>query len=122
MAHNSIAHIERPMNSKFFNLALMIMWLTLCLGLVTREWWMSDGLKDRVTGPNTPVVIGVTALLAVWNFVRFFVSYRFSVSPGKPSPEVEEYRRKIRALSGEDPKVVNPEFNFDDNPPNNGHS
>src|SRR3954468_3205251 len=104
------------MNTKFFNLALMAMWLGICLGLLTREWWMPDGMKERVTGPNTPFVIGVAALLAMWNFMRFFVAYRFS-GPVGPSKEVEEYRRRIRAISGDDPKVTDPQLNFDDSPP-----
>ncbi|HEX3147625.1 MAG TPA: hypothetical protein VHR66_06040 [Gemmataceae bacterium] len=112
------------MNTKLFNLALMVMWLALCLGLLTREWWMPDAMRERVTGPNTPIVIGVAGLLALWNFMRFFIAYRFSAAPG-PSKEVEEYRRRIRALSGQDPKVTDPQLNFDDAPPDapprNGH-
>src|SRR5262245_33779487 len=101
------------MNSRVFNLALMVLWLVLFVGLLTREWWMPDDMRDRVTGPNTPVVIAVAGLLAVWNFVRFFVSYRFGPA-GRPSPEVEAYRRRIRDLSGGDPKVTDPQFRFDD--------
>ena len=104
------------MNTKLFNLALMVLWLVLCLGLLTREWWMPDDLREKVTGPQTPLVIAVAGLLAVWNFARFFVAYRFG-APTKPSPEVDEYRRKIRALSGHDPKVTDPQFNFDEPPP-----
>ena len=40
--------------------------------------------------------------------------------PGGPSPEVEKYRRRIREITGEDPKVTNPEFIFDDPPADNG--
>lgn len=103
------------MNTKLFNLALMVLWLVLCLGLLGRDWWMPDELRERVSGPQTPLVIAVAGLLAVWNFARFFIAYRFG-TPSAPSPEVEEYRRKIRALSGHDPRVVNPEFDFDDPP------
>jgi hypothetical protein len=112
------------MNTKVFNLALMTMWLVLCIGLLTRDWWMPDGLRDRINGPNTPVVIAVAGLLAVWNFVRFFVARRYA-PPGRLSPEVEEYRRRIRAISGEDPKVTDPQFKFDDDgssaQPRTGH-
>ena len=104
------------MNTKVFNLVLMILWLVLCVGLLTRDWWMPDGLRDRVTGPNTPVVIAVAGLLAAWNFVRFFVAHRYGPT-GRPSPEVEAYRRRIRAMSGHDPKVTDPQFRFDDDSP-----
>jgi hypothetical protein len=104
------------MNTKFFNLALMCLWLVLCLGLLTREWWMPDEMNEKVTGPQTPLIIVVAGLLAVWNFARFFVAYRFG-TPTRPSPEVEEYRRKIRALSGHDPQVTDPQFKFDAPPP-----
>lgn len=113
------------MNSKVFNLALMVMWLVLCVGLLIRDWWMPDGMRDRVTGPNTPVVVAVAGLLALWNFVRFFVAYRFGAA-GRPSAEVESYRRRIRSMSGTDPRVTDPQFQFDDDPsdapPRDGHS
>jgi hypothetical protein len=106
------------MNSKVFNLALMVLWLLLCVGLLTRGWWMPDEMRDRVAGPNTPMVIAVTGLLALWNLARFLVAYRFGTpalsSPARSSPEVEAYRRRIRAMTGEDPKVTDPQFKFDD--------
>jgi len=104
------------MNSKFFNLALMCLWLVLCLGLLTREWWMPDEMREKVTGPQTPLAIAVSGLLAVWNFARFVVAYRLR-APARPSPEVDAYRRKIRAMSRGDPKVTDPQFNFDAPPP-----
>jgi len=117
------------MNSKVLNLSLMILWLLLCLGLLTRDWWMPDEMRDRVSGPNTPMAIAVTALLAGWNLVRFLVAYRFGTpaqsSPARSSPEVEAYRRKIRTMSRGEPQVTDPQFKFDDEtpgpPPGNGH-
>ena len=113
------------MNSKFFNLALMCLWLSLCVGVLTRESWMSDEMREKIDRWNPPLVIGVAALLAVWNFVRFFVAYQFG-NPTKPSKEVEEYRRKIRTITGTDPKVTDPQFDFDgdlpDAPPRGSHS
>ena len=104
------------MNSKFFNLALMVMWLSLCLGLLTREWWMPDGMKDRVTGPNTPVVIGVAALLATWNFAASSSPIVSAVPPGRPRKSKSIAGRFARC-SGEDPKVTDPQLNFTDPPP-----
>ena len=103
------------MNTKFFNLALMVFWVVICLGLATRELWMPPGMLDWASGPRTPLIIAVSGVLALWNFMRFFVAWRFG-GPARPSPEVEAYRRKIRSISSEDPKVTDPHFNFDDPP------
>lgn len=104
------------MNSKVFNLALMAFWLLILLGLLTRDWWAGPELNDKLSGPQTPMVIMVAGVLAMWNFMRFFIAHKFSGPPAQ-SAEVEAYRRKIRGITGEDPKVVNPEFVFDDPPP-----
>src|SRR4051812_46868775 len=77
---------ERPMNSKLFNLALMCLWLTLCVGVMTREWWAPDGMRARIDTWNPTLVMAVSGLLAVWNFVRFFVAWQFR-GPTRPSPE-----------------------------------
>jgi len=103
------------MNARVFNLSLMVFWLVLCIGLWTREWWMPPGLLEKVSGTQTPLVIAVCGLLAVWNFMRYWAASRFG-KPTGPSVTVQEYRRRIRAITGEDPKVTNPEFNFDDPP------
>ena len=104
------------MNSKLFNLALMFLWLIVFVALLSRDLWMSDDLREKIEGPRLPLVIGLTGLLTLWNFTRFFIAHRFG-APTRPSPEVEEYRRKIRAISGHDPKVTDPQFSFDDPPP-----
>jgi hypothetical protein len=104
------------MNTKAFNLGLMIFWLALCVGLLTRELWMPPGLLDRASGPQTPLIIAVSAVLAVWNLVRFWIAHRFG-RPAQPSPTAEAYRRKIRSITGEDPKVTDPQFRFDDDLP-----
>ena len=103
------------MNTKVFNLALMAFWLLLCLGLLTREFWMPPGLLEKVNGPQTPLVAAVAGILAAWNLMRFWIAHRFP-HPTTPSPAVEQYRRKIRLISGEDPKVTDPQFRLDDSP------
>jgi hypothetical protein len=104
------------MNAKAFNLGLMIFWLIICIALLTRDFgWMPEALHEKVSGPQTPLVILLTGVLAAWNFMRFWVANRFG-SPPRPSATAEAYRRRIRSITGEDPKVVNPEFNFDDPP------
>ncbi len=103
------------MNTKIINLGLMIIWLMICIGLLTRDYWMPAGLKNEVSGPNTPLVISITAVLAVWNLMRFWVAQRFPKSPRvSPSPEAQEYRRRIRSQLGDDPRVTDPQFRFDD--------
>jgi len=104
------------MNTKVFNLALMVFWLLLCLGLLTRDLWMPAGLLEKVNGPQTPLVTAVAGVLAFWNFMRFWIAHRFT-RPVTPSPTAEAYRRKIRSITGEDPKVTDPQFRFDDAPP-----
>ncbi|MBO0700227.1 MAG: hypothetical protein J2P46_17640 [Zavarzinella sp.] len=104
------------MNTKVFNLGLMAFWLLLCLGLLTRELWMPPALLEKVNSPQTPLAIAVAGLLAVWNLMRYMMA-RPSRPPTGPSPAVEQYRRKIRTISGDDPKVTDPQFRFDDPPP-----
>ena len=103
------------MNTRVFNLTLMAFWLAICVGLLTRDFWMPAGLLDRVTGPQTPLLILVTGVLAVWNFMRYFVAQKFA-APTRPSPQAEEYRRRIRSKLGEDPRVTDPQFQFDEPP------
>jgi hypothetical protein len=103
------------MNAKVVNLTLLIFWLVLGIGLWTRDLWMPPGLLDKVSGPQTPLVIALCGVLAVWNLMRYWTARRFGV-PHTPSAAVQEYRRRIRSITGEDPKVVNPEFNFDEPP------
>ena len=101
------------MNTRILNLALMFVWLLICIGLLTRDLWMPADLHEKVSGPQTSLVIAVTAVLAVWNLMRFLVAPRFTAKP-QPSAELEEYRRRIRSRFGNDPKVTDPQFNFDD--------
>jgi hypothetical protein len=55
----------------------------------------------------------VAGVLALWNFMRFYISHRFT-APTQPSPMVEEYRRKIHRSDKPDPKVTDPQFKFDE--------
>lgn len=104
------------MNSKIFNLAFMFVWLLLCAAMLTRGWWMTDDMRENVSDQRAYLIVLVSVVFALWNFARFFAASRYAAS-AKPSPEVEEYRRRIRAMSGNDPKVTDPQFNFDDPPP-----
>jgi len=107
------------MSARIFNLALMFLWLLIAGGLLTRELWMTPELLEKVNSPNTPLVIALAGILAVYNFLRFILASR-PASPAQPSPQVTEYRRRIRAMSGEDPKVTDPQFKFDDDQPADG--
>src|SRR5438552_15303954 len=99
------------MNTKVFNLALMLFWLMICIGLLTRDFWMPEEMKEKVTGPNTPMVIAITGVLALWNLMRFWAASRFPARlQTTVSPEAEEYRRRIRARLGEDARVTDPQF------------
>jgi hypothetical protein len=106
------------MNTRLFNLALMFAWILLAAAMLLRDQWMSDGLREKIGDQQAYMVILVAIVFAFWNFARYFAArYR---SSSKPSPEVEEYRRRIRAISGHDPKVTDPQFNFDDPSPGRG--
>src|SRR5438067_1074082 len=103
------------MNTKVFNLALMIFWLMICVGLLTRDWWMPAEMNEKVSGRNTPLVIAVAGVFALWNVMRILVAYRLPARPSTTvSPEAQEYRRRIRARLGHDPRVTDPQFQFDD--------
>jgi hypothetical protein len=104
------------MNAKVFNLLLMFFWLAIFLSLLTRELWMPPAMLDKISGPHTPLAMALIGLLILWNGMRFWAA-RQSGGPPKESPTVNEYRRRIRAMGGEEPKVTNPEFAFDDSPP-----
>jgi len=106
------------MNPRVFNLCLALFWFAICIGLLTRDWWMPPAMQEKATGQQTPLVIALTAVLTLWNLMRFAVS-KWAASPPRESDQVADYRRRIRAISGEDPKVTDPQFNFDD-PPSTG--
>ena len=102
------------MNSKLFNLPFLILWVTLGVGMLLRDWWMPDDLRKRISDENAQLVMLVAAVFAAWNVTRLLAARR--MASDRPSPEVEAYRRKIRAMSGQDPKVTDPQFKFDDPP------
>jgi hypothetical protein len=106
---------ELFMNAKVLNWFFFLFWVGICAALLTREFWMPPDMLDRVSGPRTPLVIAFVVLLVLWRGMRLWVDYQFG-GPPKESPRVTEYRRRIRAITGEDPKVTNPEFVFDDPP------
>jgi hypothetical protein len=104
------------MNTRAFNFTLMLFWLLLGVGLLTRDWWMSDELKEKLSSQNLPMIIGLTFLLAGWNFVRFW-SIGARLSAPRESAETQQIRRKIRDTLGETPKVTDPQFDFGDPTP-----
>ena len=101
---------------RFFNLTLMAFWLAILAGLLTREVWMPALWLEKINRPQTPLVMVLAGVLAAWNLSRFWAARRPS-GPTKASPIAEEYRRKIRAISEDDPMVTDPQFNFEDSPP-----
>jgi hypothetical protein len=108
------------MNTRAFNFGLMLFWLVLGVGLITRSWWMENDWKARVEGANPQLMIGFVFLMAAWNFIRMWsVAQRQPVY--KESQEASEIRRRIREkMGGEDPKITDPQFNFDE--PSSGAS
>lgn len=102
------------MTARTFSLAFLIFWVVVAIGLWLRDSWMPAELREKLSDEKAQLGVLLAVVLVLWNLARFF--RRSFDGPARPSPEVEEYRRRIRALSGRDPKVVNPEFNFDDPP------
>ena len=103
------------MNAKVVNLFLMVVWLAVLVGLLTRDAWMSQELLNKVNGQHTPMVIALAGMLFLWNLVRFWVAYKLN-RPSDPT-ERDAVRDRIRQKFGGDPRVTDPEFNFDDPPP-----
>ncbi|WP_020469360.1 hypothetical protein [Zavarzinella formosa] len=99
------------MNIRIFNISLAIFWFTLFLGLITREIWMPPWLLAKAETPQTPLVIGLTAMLTMWNFSKFWVSRYYSAPKSRITPEMRE---KIQSITGVDHKVTDPQFKFDD--------
>lgn len=100
------------MNTRGFNLALMAFWLAIAIALLTRDLWMSRAMLDKVDVPQMPLIIGVAFMLTGWNLMRYWVAGRFS-RPPEVSATTQELRRKIRSISGSDPRVTDPEFDFE---------
>jgi hypothetical protein len=113
------------MNAKLLNGALLIFWVLLGLAVGLRQYWMPGEVREKFSDETAQLAMLLAALLAVWNAIRILVRWKFGDDARKSSPEVEAYRRRIRAMTGEDPKVTDPQFKFDDDsagtPPGNGH-
>lgn len=99
------------MQSRLFQWVMLGFWLTVIIGLFTREWWMPQPFIERVEARGASWMIGVAVLLAGWNIVRLYSLSRppvpTRVSPATPIP------RERRA-----PGVIAPEFQFDDDKKN----
>jgi hypothetical protein len=112
------------MNSKLLNGGLLIFWVLLGLAVALRQYWMPAEVREKFSDETAQLAMLLATLLALWNAVRIFVRWKFG-DVRKSSPEIEAYRRRIRAMTGEDPKVTDPQFKFDDDsagpPPGNGH-
>jgi len=104
------------MNTRGFNLALMAFWIVIGVALLSRDLWMSQALLDKVNVAQMPLIIGIAFMLAGWNFMRYWVARSFS-GPPQISDSTQELRRKIRAITGTDHKVTDPEFDFDNPQP-----
>ncbi len=99
------------MNTRILNISFAIFWLTLLVGFMTREWWMPPPLLAMADTEHTPLILGILAVMAMWNVSRFW----FSLKSGPPKSQItDELRQKIRGITGTDPKVTDPQFNFGD--------
>ena len=85
----------------------MFFWLVICLGLLMRDLWMPRRPARTGQRPETPLVM---LWPACWPCGTSCASCRATASDGAagPSPEVEEYRRKIRAMSRDGPEGDRP--------------
>lgn len=104
------------MNTKLFNAAFLFFWVALCLGMLFRHLWMPVDVQQKISDERAYMIMMVAGVFALWNMARLFAASMRSNVSALPSPEVEAYRRRIRAMSGQDPKVTDPQFNFDDPP------
>ncbi len=110
------------MNTKLFNLVLMVLWAAVFLGLLTRDWWMNEAMLQKVDSPQTPLLMGLAGIFALWNGARLWAAYQ--TTPTTPRASMaERYKQKIKGITGEDPRVTDPQFDFtanQDEPPANG--
>lgn len=98
------------MNTKIFNLVLLVTWSILFVGLLTRSWWMSDELLKKVDSPQTPLLMALAGVFALWNGARLWASTQ-STPTARPTM-TDRYRQKIKGITGEDPRVTDPQFDF----------
>jgi hypothetical protein len=99
------------MKGTALNLYLMIFWLFLFVGLMTRDYWMPPDLLTKLDSPNTPLITSLTGLFVFWNLARYLAASKFGSQ--KESKYAAEIREKIRG-NQEDPRITDPQFKFDD--------
>ncbi len=105
------------MNTMIFNFALFILWSTIAVTvLVISPFFAPDLLPDSVK--NKPFLGWGTAMLALWNFVRWWsVRSRQKAKQEQERMELEYRLRTSPPDKTNGPKlVVHPEFRFDDEP------
>jgi hypothetical protein len=102
------------MNTVFFNIVMALFWAVLFIGMYFRTSWMSVEMQAMVENERTPLVMWGLVVLLMWNVTRAYVRRRFSVVRSNITPEM---RAKVRSITGTDPKVTDPQFNFDDPQP-----
>ena len=64
------------MNLTVLRTGLALLWLTVGVGLLTRQWWAGPGLDLRAGGRNLTLFGTVAVVLAGWNLFRLAVSRR----------------------------------------------
>jgi hypothetical protein len=100
------------MNARVLNLGLLVWWLVVLIGLMTRESWMPPALLKRMTDEQMQLVFPVVVAFLIWNALRFWLAVRTDRPPDPTARSA--MRERIRRKFGEEPRVTDPQFNFDD--------
>lgn len=99
------------MNMRIINTSLSIFWFALFLGMVSRVLWMPPWLLARAETPQAPIITALLLMLSFWNFSKYWSSKRFAVPKSQIDPALKV---KIKSITGDDPRVTDPQFAFDD--------
>lgn len=98
------------MNTKLFNIVLLTIWITIFVGLLTRSWWMDDAMLQRVENQHTSMLMALAGIFAMWNGARLWANLQASASAR--TSMASKYREKIKGITGEDPRITDPQFDF----------
>ncbi|MEZ6140266.1 MAG: hypothetical protein R3B84_06825 [Zavarzinella sp.] len=93
------------MNPRVLNMGMLILWVVISIGLLTRAWWMPAQYQHRFQGERIVMVMGVVIMLIIWNLIKVFGN-RIGKTKGKTAHQ--EFREKY----GKPKEIENPEFNF----------
>lgn len=98
------------MKQRFLNLFLLFIWLSVALGLLFRDAYLSDEYRTPEWKRRLDLAMIGAFVLVAWNLVRY--SSQRSRDRFREWEDGEGIRHRTTTQSKPNPKVVNPEFDF----------